>query len=105
MNKTEQPANSVSNAKIYQPTEGEEMKETKLYTVEVNTNFCFFVEVEANSIEEAKNIAYDRAYEKSEELAGDGCDEDMTYGIAQPEIGSVTNEDGDEIEGDDDEDE
>jgi hypothetical protein len=29
----------------------------------------------------------------------------MTYGIAQPEIGSVTNEDGDEIEGDDDEDE
>jgi len=79
---------------------------TKLYTVEVNTNFGFFVEVEADNIEEAKEIAYERAYEKAEELAGDGCDEDMTYGFAQPEIGTVTNEDGEEVEGEEeDEDE
>lgn len=65
------------------------MKISKQYTVEVNTNFCFYVEVEATSVEEAKNIAYNRAYEKSEELAGDGCDEDMTYGMAQPEVGSI----------------
>jgi hypothetical protein len=78
------------------------MKEAKIYRVEVNTNFCFYVDVEANSTEEAKDIAYERAYAKSEELAGDGCDgPDMTYGIAQPEIGSVTNEDGDEIEEED----
>jgi hypothetical protein len=78
--------------------------ETKLYTVEVNTNFCFFVEVEADNIEEAKETAYQRASEKAEELAGDGCDGDITYGFAEPELGSVTDEDGEEFE-DDDEDE
>lgn len=74
---------------------GEEMgNETQLYQVEVNANFCFYIDVEACSVEEARGLAYERAYDKAEELAGDGCDEDMTYGFAQPEIGTVTNEDG-----------
>lgn len=79
--------------------------EIKLYSVEVNANFCFYVDVECADIEEAKRIAYERAYEKAEELAGDGCDEDVTYGFAEPEIGTVTNEDGEEIDEDEDEDE
>lgn len=74
---------------------------TKLHRVEVNTNFCFYVDVECADIEEAKSIAYERAYAKSEELAGSGDDEeDMTYGFAQPEIGDVTDEDNNPIEGD-----
>lgn len=68
------------------------------YRVEVNTNFCFYVDVYANNTTEAKELAYNRAYEKSETLVGTGDDEeDMVYGIAQPEIGLVTNENGDEI--------
>lgn len=64
--------------------------ENKLYRVEVNTNFCFYVDVECADIEEAKKIAYDRAYEKSEEIVGDGNgEEDMIYGIAQPLLGDV----------------
>lgn len=68
------------------------------YRVEVNTNFCFYIDVYANNASEAKELAYNRAYEKSERLVGTGDDEeDMVYGIAQPEIGTVTNENGDEI--------
>lgn len=79
--------------------------EITLYRVEVNTNFCFYVDVECADIEEAKRIAWDRAYEKSEELAGSGDDEeDMIYGIGQPEIGDVTDGDSNPIE-DEDEDE
>ena len=74
--------------------------ETKLYRVEVNTNFCFYVDVECADIEEAKRIAYDRAYEKSEQIVGNGNDEeDMIYGIAQPLLGDVEEvEDEDEDE-------
>lgn len=80
--------------------------EIKLYRVEVNTNLCFYVDVECADIEEAKSIAWDRAYAKSEELVGCGNDEeDMIYGIGQPEIGDVTDEDNNPIEDDDDEDE
>jgi hypothetical protein len=45
--------------------------EIKQYTVEVNINFCFYVDVEANSIEEAQEVAYERASNKADELAGD----------------------------------
>jgi len=79
--------------------------ETRLYQVEVNTNFCFYIDIEAASVEEARGLAYERAYDKAEELAGDGCDEDMTYGFAQPEIGTVTNEDGETEDENEEEDE
>lgn len=66
------------------------IEEMKAYRVEVNVNFVFYVDVEAIDEDSARDQAYQRAYEKSEEIVGEGNDEQhMYYGIAQPEVGMV----------------
>ena len=66
------------------------IEEMKAYRVEVNVNFVFYVDVESINEDSAKKHACERAYEKAEEIVGEGNDEQhMYYGIAQPEVGAV----------------
>lgn len=73
------------------------MQKMNKYTIESNINFCFWVEVEAESLHEAEKIAYDRSFSVAYEVDIDGYHPDISWSMSEPEIGVALDEDDEEI--------